>query len=70
MVAHGAPYVTPTRAGRSEGCPAMEQGRARELLPRIAQGGLVFLFSPLDKTWMRSDPWASAGGGSSTRTNG
>ncbi len=70
VVAHGAPYVTATRAGRSEGCPAMEQGRARELLPRISRGGLVFLFSPLDKTWMRSDPWASRGDGSSTRSNG
>jgi hypothetical protein len=70
VVAHGAPYVTATRAGRSEGCPAMEQGRARELLPKIARGGLVFLFSPLDKTWMRSDPWASTGNGASTRSNG
>lgn len=70
VVAHGAPYVTPTRAGRSEGCPAMEQGRARELLPKISRGGLVFLFSPLDKTWMRSDPWASRDIGRSTRTNG
>lgn len=70
VVAHGAPYVTATRAGRSEGCPAMEQGRARELLPKIAQGGLVFLFSPLDKTWMRSDPWASRATGASTRSNG
>ncbi|HEU0016383.1 MAG TPA: hypothetical protein VFQ45_22070, partial [Longimicrobium sp.] len=56
---HGAPYVTATRAGRSEGCPALEQSRARRLLPKIANGGLVFLFSPLDRTWMRSDPWAS-----------
>jgi hypothetical protein len=63
VVAHGAPYVTPTRAGRSEGCPAMEQGRARELLPRIANGGLVFLFSPLDEGWMESDPWASRANG-------
>jgi hypothetical protein len=70
VVAHGAPYVTASRAGRSEGCPAMEQGRARELLPKIARGGLVFLFSPLDKTWMRSDPWASRDQGSSTRSNG
>ena len=30
VVAHGAPYVTPSRAGRSEGCPAMEPSRARE----------------------------------------
>lgn len=60
VVAHGAPYVTAARAGRSEGCPAVEQGRARTLLPKIANGGLVFLFSPLDRTWMRQDPWANA----------
>jgi hypothetical protein len=59
VVAHGAPYVTASRAGRSEGCPAIEPGRARELLPRISNGGLVFLFSPLERTWMKSDPWAS-----------
>jgi hypothetical protein len=70
VVAHGAPYVTASRAGRSEGCPAMEQGRARELLPKISRGGLVFLFSPLDKTWMRSDPWASRATGRTGRTNG
>lgn len=58
VVAHGAPYVTSARAGRSEGCPALEQGRARALLPKIANGGLVFLFSPLDETWMEQDPWA------------
>ena len=33
VVAHGAPYVTANSAGRSEGCPAMEQDRARRLLP-------------------------------------
>ncbi len=33
VVAHGAPYVTPNKAGRSEGCPAMEPGRAQKLLP-------------------------------------
>lgn len=59
VVAHGAPYVTASRAGRSEGCPAVEQSRARKLLPQIANGGLVFLFSPLDKTWMAQDPWAT-----------
>lgn len=60
VVAHGAPYVTSSRAGRSEGCPAIEQGRARTLLPKISRGGMVFLFSPLDRTWMRQDPWVNA----------
>ncbi|HEX6693838.1 MAG TPA: murein L,D-transpeptidase catalytic domain family protein [Longimicrobiales bacterium] len=59
VVVHGAPYVTASGAGRSEGCPAMEQFRARRLIPMIANGGLVFLFSPRDMTWMDQDPWAS-----------
>ncbi|MBB4635458.1 murein L,D-transpeptidase catalytic domain-containing protein [Longimicrobium terrae] len=59
VVAHGAPYVTASRAGRSEGCPAVEPARAQRILPKIANGGLVFLFSPLDRTWMRQDPWAN-----------
>jgi len=58
VVAHGAPYVTPTKAGRSEGCPAMEPARARRLLPELADGGMVFLFAP-DSRWMTSDPWVS-----------
>lgn len=61
IVAHGAPYVTASVAGRSEGCPAMEQARARRLLPRIANGGMVFHFSPRDREWMRADPWANRG---------
>jgi len=60
VVAHGAPYVTESRAGRSEGCPAMEQDRAKELLPKLSNGGLVFLFAP-DSGWMASDPWVHAG---------
>jgi hypothetical protein len=59
VVAHGAPYVTATKAGRSEGCPAMEPARAQELLPKLAEGGMVFLFAP-DSRWMASDPWVSA----------
>lgn len=59
VVAHGAPYVTSDRAGRSEGCPAMEQGRARRLLPKIADGGMVFLFAP-NSEWMASDRWIVA----------
>ena len=58
VVAHGAPYVTSTRAGRSQGCPAMEQARADRLLPMIANGSAVFLFAP-DAGWMANDPWAN-----------
>ena len=58
VVVHGAPYVTRLLAGRSEGCPAMEQSRAQRLLPRLANGGLVFLFSPHDESWLRDDPWS------------
>ena len=58
VVAHGAPYVTATRAGRSEGCPALEPARAAELLPKLANGGLVFLFAP-DTNWMSRDPWVT-----------
>ena len=59
VVAHGAPYVTPTRAGRSEGCPAMESQRAARVLPALANGGMVFLFG-LDQQWMSDDPWVAA----------
>src|SRR5215831_13089414 len=59
VVAHGAPYVTPTRAGRSQGCPAMELARAERLLPKLANGGVVFLFAP-DANWMGNDPWLNA----------
>lgn len=59
VVAHGAPYVTPTRAGRSEGCPAVEQSRAKRLLPKLANGGMVFLFAP-EERWMSDDPWIVA----------
>lgn len=59
VVAHGAPYVTSTRAGRSEGCPAMDSERAQNLLPKLANGGLVFLFAP-DDNWLGRDPWLTA----------
>ncbi len=59
VVAHGAPYVTSKLAGRSEGCPAMEPDRAARLLPKLANGGLVFLFAP-DENWMAKDPWLNA----------
>jgi hypothetical protein len=58
IVVHGAPYVTATSAGRSESCPAMEPRLAEKLVPKLANGGLVFHFSPVDARWMRKDPWA------------
>ncbi|MGH7602468.1 MAG: murein L,D-transpeptidase catalytic domain-containing protein [Gemmatimonadaceae bacterium] len=59
VVAHGAPYVTATKAGRSEGCPAMEPQRAERVLPELANGGMVFLFG-LDKDWMAANPLGAA----------
>ena len=59
VVAHGAPYVTPKGAGRSEGCPAMEPTRAKKLLPTLANGGMVFLFAP-DEQWMQKEQWVTA----------
>jgi hypothetical protein len=56
VVAHGAPYVTAREAGRSQGCPAMEQHRAKRLLPMLADGGVVFIYSP-DSGWLNADPW-------------
>ena len=60
VVVHGAPYISSAGAGRSEGCPAMEQSRARRLIPLLANGGLVFLYSPRDARWLQQDPWVSA----------
>jgi len=60
IVAHGAPYVTAASAGRSQGCPAMEPARAERLLPLIAEGGVVFLYSPHDDRWLSEGPWVRA----------
>ena len=59
VVAHGAPYVTSGGSGRSEGCPAMEEFRARKLIPMISKGGVVFLYSPNDTNWLQNDPWVN-----------
>lgn len=59
IVVHGAPYVSLVSAGRSEGCPAMAQDLARGLLPRLANGGMVFHFSPQDAAWIEEDPWVN-----------
>jgi hypothetical protein len=58
VVVHGAPYVTSSKAGQSEGCPAMEQSRAQKLIPELENGALVYLFSPRDSAWLRQEPWA------------
>jgi hypothetical protein len=63
IVSHGAPYVTAGDAGRSQGCPAMEQARAKRLLPRLANGGVVFLYSPRDQGWLREGPWVTGDAG-------
>jgi hypothetical protein len=59
IVVHGAPYVTSASAGRSEGCPAMEMDRAERLLPELANGGVVFLYSPLAEDWLSEGPWVA-----------
>ena len=63
VVVHGAPYVNGDGAGRSLGCPAVSPARARTLIPRIRDGGMVFLYSPHDRTWKHEDPWANRGRG-------
>ena len=60
VVAHGAPYMSARDAGRSEGCPALEEFRAQRLLPMIANGSLVFLYSPNDPVWLEQDPWVNS----------
>jgi len=57
IVIHGAPYVNETiarvqgRIGRSWGCPAVQDGVARELIDRVRGGGLVFAYYP-DPRWL------------------
>lgn len=48
IVIHGADYVTPARAkmGRSWGCPALERKVAERLIPKIANGVLVYTRGP------------------------
>lgn len=48
IVIHGADYVTPKRKkmGRSWGCPALERSVALDLIPKIANGVLVYTRGP------------------------
>ncbi|HUP89389.1 MAG TPA: murein L,D-transpeptidase catalytic domain family protein [Longimicrobiales bacterium] len=57
VVMHGAPYVSASGSGRSLGCPAVDLARARRLIPMIAHGSVVVLYSPNDRTWLAQDPW-------------
>jgi hypothetical protein len=38
----------------------MEPARAQRLLPKLADGGMVFLFAP-DSKWIAGDQWLDAG---------
>ncbi|MBX2986941.1 MAG: murein L,D-transpeptidase catalytic domain family protein [Bdellovibrionaceae bacterium] len=44
IVMHGADYVTPTRAGRSLGCPAIERRYVPEWLPKLQGGSLLYVY--------------------------
>ena len=48
IVIHGADYVTPAREkmGRSWGCPALEQRVAERLIPKLANGVLIYTRGP------------------------
>ena len=37
----------------------MEPDRAQRLLPKLADGAMVFLFAP-DKDWLSRDPWVTS----------
>ena len=38
----------------------MEPARAERLLPLLANGGVVFVYSPNDRRWLREEPWVRA----------
>jgi hypothetical protein len=38
----------------------MEPERAERLLPLLAGGAVVFIFSPHDERWLTHGPWARA----------
>jgi hypothetical protein len=40
----------------------MEPSRAARLLPKLADGGMVFLFAP-DANWLSRDPWLASNAG-------
>jgi len=62
IVVHGAPYVssqfasTNGRLGRSQGCPAVRNDIARDLIDTVKGGGLVFAYAK-DPAWLRSSAY-------------
>lgn len=59
IVIHGAPYVDPAfiaengRLGRSQGCPAVADGVARQVIDHLKEGQFVFSYYP-DRAWLAS----------------
>jgi hypothetical protein len=39
----------------------MEMERAERLLPLLANGGVVFIYSPGDDRWLTEDQWVNGG---------
>src|SRR5262249_8394380 len=62
IVIHGAAYVSAEiaraqgRLGRSWGCPALRPEVAHDLIDRVKDSGLVFVYYP-DPTWLASSPF-------------
>ncbi|MEJ8569556.1 murein L,D-transpeptidase catalytic domain family protein [Elongatibacter sediminis] len=62
IVMHGAWYVDPDlalrqgRLGRSQGCPAVREEVAGEVIDTLAEGQLLFAYYP-DSDWLSSSPF-------------
>jgi hypothetical protein len=62
IVMHGAQYVSEAvakkqgRLGRSWGCPALEEGIARQVIDHVKDGGLVFAYYP-DPQWLKASKY-------------
>lgn len=66
IVMHGAPYVSPDlersqgRLGRSQGCPAVRAGVARQLIDTLKGGQWVFSYYP-DQRWLAESNYLHCG---------
>jgi hypothetical protein len=71
IVIHGAPYVDPAlaqsqgRLGRSWGCPAVRPAVARQLIDRVAGGGMVFAYYP-DAKFLKGSKFVQCAAAAST----